>query len=122
MNTIRNAGLILCVTGSALVAPASAESGQAMEHCKSQVQGYYGEAADMRLVSKRQYVDGTRMKVAVRSHDPESGYTRSRFATCWVASENPRAGWARVTDTDQVEETMIAATEPVIAESAAQDF
>ncbi len=122
MNTIRNAGLILCVAGSVLALPTYAESGQAMEQCKSQVQGYYGEAADLRLVSKRQYVDGTRMKVAVRSHDAESGYTRSRFATCWVASEDSQAGWAKTDDSGNSEETMIAATESVIAESAAQDY
>ncbi len=105
MNTIRISGLAVIITGLAMVAPAQAEMGQEMERCKTQVESVYGDAAEMRLVSKRRYVDGTRMKVAVRHHDATSGYVSSRFATCWVDAENHQVGWG---DTD---ETMIAASD-----------
>ena len=116
MNTVRTSGLAALITGLALVAPAQAETGQMMERCKSQVEGVYGDAADMQLVSKRRYVDGTRMKVAVRQQDPTSGYVSSRFATCWVDAENHQVGWG------ETDETMIAASDEAAGAKVGSGF
>ena len=108
MHTVHTSGLAIVIAGLALVAPAQADMGQIMERCQEQVQGVYGDAAEMRLVSKRRYVDGTRVKVAVHQQDPASGYVSSRFATCWVDAENHQVGW------DDPDETLIAASEAVV--------
>jgi hypothetical protein len=94
MKTIRNAGVAIVLAGMGAVAPVVADPGLELERCKAQVARYYGDDSEMALVSKRQYVDGTRMKLSLRSEDSTTGYTSSRFATCWVEAENSQAGWS----------------------------
>ena len=93
MHTPRIAGLALLVAFSATTGAVRAETGPVLENCKAQVGVFYDDASDVRLVSKRRYLDGVRMKVAVRSHDPASGNVSSRFATCWVAAEDVEVDW-----------------------------
>ena len=62
-----------------------------LERCKSQLSEYYGEATEMRYVSKRQFRDGMQMHLAIHREDPATGYSTSQLASCWLGAENFQA-------------------------------
>ncbi len=91
MNKINNVlAAIVVATGAATVQAADVNPSE-LEACKTQVSAFYGEESNMKLVSQRQYLDGTRMKLAVYNMDPVTGYSTTRLANCWVGAEDFQA-------------------------------
>lgn len=102
MNKVGIALITLAVAGSSLAVQARGVSDGEMEECRSQISQYYGGASDLSYVGKRQFRDGAQVKVAVRSEDPGTGYSKTRLATCWLGADNFQAY------ADGSEESMVA--------------
>ncbi len=99
MKLLSTAVVTLVIASGSISAQARGVSEGEMEQCRSQISGYYGGAQDMSFVGKRQFHDGAQLKLAVRSEDPSTGYTRTRLATCWLGAENFQAYAGEETDT-----------------------
>lgn len=91
MKLLSCAALTVVLAGGAAMGHASGVDQHELEQCRAQVGDYYGGADDMQYVGKRQFHDGTQIKLAVRSEDASTGYTTTRLANCWLGAENTQA-------------------------------
>ena len=53
----------------------------------------------MQFVAERRFPDGTKMQYAVHSEDPQTGYTTTKLAVCWLAKEDYQAYTGDSTET-----------------------
>jgi len=99
MKTMTKVLLPVVLAGSALSANVFAENAHQKSQCESQVASMYGDAAEMKFVAERRFPDGTKMQYSVHSEDPQTGYTTSKLAVCWLAKENYQAYTGENTET-----------------------
>ena len=98
MKLLLTLALATTLTG-ALAVQADDQTDREMAVCQTELQAYYGEETELKLVDKRRHQHGTRMRVAVRL-DADNAY----FATCWVPWQE-REGFAYADDRPRLAST-----------------
>ena len=111
MKSIVRLTLSTAVLLSAVSTSAAELSKADLAACEAEVRDHYGEEAELRLVTSRPYIGGTRILVAAQTRPDVRDVSRTYLATCWApesASFAYDAEGARGPVSDGVE---IAATE-----------
>jgi hypothetical protein len=91
MNIVTKTILTGVLASGTLAANVHATDYYAEAQCEAQVSSVYRDAETMEFVGERRFRDGTKMNYAVHSSDPETGYTKTRMAVCWLGNENLQA-------------------------------
>ena len=99
MNRLSKAVITTALTACAFTGYVYAEDGDKLTRCQSQVAEVYLGFEEMQFVSERRFPDGTRMQFAIRNEDPETGYSTTRLAVCWLSTDTYQAYAAQSTDT-----------------------
>lgn len=99
MNRLSKAVITTTLTACAFTGYVYAEDGDKLTRCQSQVAEVYLGFEEMQFVSERRFPDGTRMQFAIRNEDPETGYSTTRLAVCWLSTDTYQAYAAQSTDT-----------------------
>ena len=91
MNIVTSSILTGVLVSGTLVANVNAADYYAEAQCEAQMASIYRDAETMEFVGERHFRDGTKMKYAVHSSDPETGYTKTRMGVCWLGNEDLQA-------------------------------
>jgi len=99
MNGFSKAVITTALTACAFSGYVYGAEDDKLTQCQSQVAEVYLGVKEMQFVSERRFPDGTRMQFAIRNEDPETGYSTTRLAVCWLGTDNYQAYAAQSTAT-----------------------
>ena len=94
------------------VSAAAAELNQAdLAACNAEVKNHYGEDAELRLVTSRPYIGGTRILVAAKVGPDAQDVSRTYLATCWAPESDSLVYGAEGTTGPRTDLKEVATTE-----------
>ena len=99
MNRFSKAIITSALTACAVSGYVYGADGDNLTQCQAQVAEIYLGFEEMQFVGQRRFPDGTMMQFAIRNEDPETGYSTTRLAVCWLGADNYQAYAAQSTAT-----------------------
>ncbi len=91
---------VFCI--GATVTHAAGPNDRYLDSCRADVDQYFGEEREMRVVSKRRIAEGTRVTLSVKKDSDNA-----EFVNCWIPNEKSNIGF------DQGADTVAATVSPV---------